>query len=120
MTPAEVPKYDYIDALRGLAVLGVVSVHTTQLVRPASAGLQTLATAGGSGVQLFYLASALTLFLSLATRKSTERNSTLKFFIRRYFRIAPCFTSAYWLMASSMDWPPGIGRRLALIGRILG
>jgi peptidoglycan/LPS O-acetylase OafA/YrhL len=91
MTPAEVPKYDYIDALRGLAVLGVVSVHTTQLVRPASAGLQTLATAGGSGVQLFYLASALTLFLSLDTRKSTERNSTLKFFIRRYFRIAPLF-----------------------------
>jgi peptidoglycan/LPS O-acetylase OafA/YrhL len=110
MSPAEVPKYDYIDALRGLAVLGVVSVHTTQLVRPASAGLQTLASAGGSGVQLFYLASALTLFLSLDTRKSTERNSTLKFFIRRYFRIAPPVLRqriGLWLLL--WTGPPALG-----------
>ncbi len=86
-----VEKYDYIDALRGFAILGVVLVHTSQWVSP-SAGIPALiAKNGARGVQLFFLASALTLFLSIEKRREHESRSVIKFFIRRFFRIAPLF-----------------------------
>ena len=62
---ASITKYDFVDTLRGLAVLGVVAIHTSELAPPSSLILQTIAHAGSFGVQLFYVASALTLFLSM-------------------------------------------------------
>ncbi|WP_167631284.1 acyltransferase family protein [Mariprofundus ferrooxydans] len=94
MKNVTIRKYDYIDALRGFAIMGVVAVHTSQWVTPSSAFLSTLAHHGQRGVQLFFIASALTLFLSMSRRVMQESNPFAGFFIRRFFRIAPLFLLA--------------------------
>ena len=90
----ETKKYDYIDALRGIAILGVMLVHSRGIVEPSSYILSKISSAGSRGVQLFYIASALTLFLSMSSRKKTERHPYICFFLRRFFRIAPAFYTA--------------------------
>jgi len=87
----DIRKYDYIDALRGYAILAVLLVHSTQQVAPINLAFQRLASHGGRGVQLFYIASALTLCLSWQFRASLEAFPVRNFFIRRFFRIAPMF-----------------------------
>ncbi len=71
--------------------MGVVLVHSSQWVAPASDILSKIASEGARGVQLFFIASALTLFLSMESRKEQEEWPILTFFIRRFFRIAPAF-----------------------------
>jgi len=80
----------YIDAMRGLGVLGVFLDHVGHQSGMIERWSTTLSDAGGFGVQLFYVASAFTLFLSLDGRKS-EASPTRNFFLRRFFRIAPVF-----------------------------
>ena len=64
-SPASVPvRYDYLDALRGWAILGVVSVNAAYYIGGAFAGAG-LALAGRYGVQLFFMVSAFTIFLTL-------------------------------------------------------
>ncbi len=79
----------YIDALRGIAFLGVLAVHGTQQV-PAFRGVGLAAT-GQYGVQLFFLMSAVTLLRSFAVRGTGEANPLRNYFLRRFFRIAPLF-----------------------------
>jgi peptidoglycan/LPS O-acetylase OafA/YrhL len=54
-----VKRFAYIDALRGYAILGVLLVHTGQY-----SGFDSQAAFGARGVQLFFVASALTLMFS--------------------------------------------------------
>lgn len=91
MNEISIKKYDYIDALRCFAILGVVLVHSTQLGNPRSDIISEFALQGARGVQLFYIASALTMFLSMEVRNKQETRHLAKFFIRRFFRIAPLF-----------------------------
>ena len=84
-------KYAYIDAVRGLAIILVVLVHSSQVVKPTSSLLSWLMNEGARGVQLFYIASAITLCMSWAARKSDESHPVRNFYIRRFFRIAPMF-----------------------------
>lgn len=58
----------YLDALRGLAVLGVILVHCT-LITNQTGKFLVLGFAGQRGVQLFYVISAFTIFHSLSIRK---------------------------------------------------
>jgi peptidoglycan/LPS O-acetylase OafA/YrhL len=107
-------KYAFIDALRGYAILGVIMVHAAQSVPPRHAFMHTLMAGGGRGVQLFYIASALTLCLSWRFRSVHEEHSIRNFYIRRFFRIAPMFYIAIlvytWLngFAPSYWAPNGI------------
>ena len=80
-----------VDSLRGIAVLMVVAVHTSGFKRPTSVWLLTLAQLGARGVQLFYVVSAFTLYLSYEQRKSAGGFSFRGYFIRRVSRIAPMF-----------------------------
>jgi peptidoglycan/LPS O-acetylase OafA/YrhL len=84
-------KLDYIDALRGYAILMVVMLHASQALPPPGALLSWFMARGELGVQLFYLASALTLFLSWNARSTRETSPARNFFLRRFFRIAPMF-----------------------------
>ncbi|NIF18693.1 acyltransferase [Pantoea sp. Cy-639] len=91
MSGLSVRKYDYIDALRGLAIALVVLVHASQQVKPLSQWLQQFMDEGARGVQLFYIASAVTLCMSWAARRATDLHPVRDFYLRRVFRIAPMF-----------------------------
>ena len=78
----------YIDAVRGYAILGVIMIHTLTVAQPTNIYLQILANKGKYGVQLFFIASAFTLFLSQKRRSEVGKKN---FFIRRFFRIAPMY-----------------------------
>ena len=85
-------KLDYVDALRGLAILCVIMVHTSQYGRfNVPEMIANIIGQGARGVQLFYLASAFTLFLSFKNRLTREKFPIRNFFIRRFFRIAPMY-----------------------------
>jgi peptidoglycan/LPS O-acetylase OafA/YrhL len=75
-------RFAYIDALRGYAILGVILVHTSQ-----KSGFDSQGAFGARGVQLFFLASALTLMFSWHER----HDGATAFFVRRIFRIVPMF-----------------------------
>jgi peptidoglycan/LPS O-acetylase OafA/YrhL len=69
-------KLPYIDCLRGYAVLLVIMCHT----------------AGWYGVQLFFMASCLTLMMSaLNERERFGSFHSGNFFVRRFLRIAPMY-----------------------------
>ncbi|EMA4137522.1 acyltransferase [Cronobacter turicensis] len=82
--------YNYIDFSRGVAILLVIMVHTGQHVSGFDGFLKKITSWGQMGVQLFFVASALTLCISWHSR-GNERRKSLKFFIRRFFRIAPLY-----------------------------
>jgi peptidoglycan/LPS O-acetylase OafA/YrhL len=90
----DIQKYGFIDALRGYAILMVLLVHSSQSVAPINSTLQLLMSDGARGVQLFYIASALTLCMSWEFRRPLETFPVRNFFIRRIFRIAPMFEVA--------------------------
>lgn len=85
----DISHYQYLDALRGIAFLGVLFCHTALNTAPFS-GI-ALAGAGRYGVQLFFLVSAVTLMLSWNKRSTGEQSPVRNFYIRRIFRIAPMF-----------------------------
>ncbi|MGE5329741.1 MAG: acyltransferase family protein [Deltaproteobacteria bacterium] len=84
-------RLDYIDAIRGLAIFGVIVVHTSHEIYDLPKYLLKIATEGARGVQLFFIASALTLFMTMIKRQEKEKHLIINFFIRRFFRIAPLF-----------------------------
>ncbi len=102
----DIKKYSFIDALRGLAILGVILTHSSNFVAPDTTALQSIMSHGRFGVQLFYIASALTLCLSWEARKNNEISPLRNFFIRRFFRIAPMFYLAIFFYALLYGFSP--------------
>jgi peptidoglycan/LPS O-acetylase OafA/YrhL len=88
----ETGKLDCIDALRGIAALsifiyhicGTTGIYPIQIIPERFIGL-TLA-----GIPLFLILSAFTLYSSLDNRAG-EKRKFFKFYLRRFFRIAPLF-----------------------------
>ena len=110
-TPSSPRHFDYINALRGYAILMVIAVHTATAFPDLPNWLAKILTQGARGVQLFFVTSALTLSMSWVARNETAAN----FYTRRLFRIAPMFWIAIifflWLngTAPSNYAPYGIG-----------
>jgi peptidoglycan/LPS O-acetylase OafA/YrhL len=97
-------KLDYIDIARGIAILMVMLVHTSQAVNGVSQLVGDTARYGQMGVQLFFVASAYTLCFS-RIKRAEERKPLISFLIRRFFRIAPLYyvaMIAYFLAESNM------------------
>ncbi|MDD5389302.1 MAG: acyltransferase [Gallionellaceae bacterium] len=82
-------KYAYIDAMRGMAILMVILVHTSQSIADKTSFVANAAL-GQFGVQLFFVASALTLCMSYEQRLN-DKHRLVSFFLRRWFRIAPLY-----------------------------
>ena len=97
------PKFAYIDCLRGYAVLMVMINHVTYAIPQLPWRVHQLGAFGWHGVQLFFLASAVTLLMSSSyERDRTGRVSAGDFFVRRFLRIAPMYYLAallYWVIA---------------------
>lgn len=98
MTPQ---RYAYIDAMRGYAILLVIAVHSSQYFSDLPDAVRTLADQGARGVQLFFVASAMTLSMSWQAR----HDGAVPFYIRRLFRIAPM----YYLSIPLFLWVRGFG-----------
>jgi peptidoglycan/LPS O-acetylase OafA/YrhL len=81
----------YIDAIRGVAILGVVALHCAQAVPASNICLQYAMLVGVRGVQLFYVASAITLCMSWHRRSGQDLRPTRNYLLRRFWRIAPLF-----------------------------
>ena len=96
----KIKKYQYIDILKGIAVLGVIAVHSHQSISDLSWVVKYIFNYGQLGVQLFFLMSAVTLCIS-----SQKRHEQLwrYFYLRRVFRIAPLyyFGIALYFLADS-------------------
>jgi peptidoglycan/LPS O-acetylase OafA/YrhL len=80
-------KLQFLDSLRGVAILLVLLVHSGGLAELFGHKLE-VASLGQRGVQLFYEISAFSLLYSHYQRNETSNRA---FFIRRFFRIAPLF-----------------------------
>ncbi len=104
-------RLDYLDALRGYAILGVVATHVQSLVSDRPGVVNAYADFGAFGVELFFVVSAFTLTESWRKRD----DGPTAFYIRRFFRIAPVFWIAicgyllfpWW--ARSYWAPHGVG-----------
>lgn len=110
-----------IDSMRGIAILMVIAGHSAGWIAPASPWLQQITALGPRGVQLFYVMSAFSLYLSYAQRKAHDGFSLSSYFVRRLARIAPMFWLAIilHLAASGMGpryWAPdGVSWRDVLL-----
>jgi len=79
--------FGYVDALRGIAILLVVFVHTAYYMHPDTI-FRKIGVFGQYGVQLFFVMSAFTLCHSMNRQQSLNAVEYGKFFTRRFFRIA--------------------------------
>ncbi|MDV3351555.1 acyltransferase [Leptolyngbyaceae cyanobacterium CCMR0082] len=101
-------KLTFIYALKGLASLAIVLFHLVAIPQPnleIPVFLNVIKTHFGLGVTLFFVISAYTLCLSAENRKFEDKK-TLKFYIRRFFRIAPLFyvMLAFWMVIRLLIW----------------
>jgi peptidoglycan/LPS O-acetylase OafA/YrhL len=105
--PGGKPKFAYIDCLRGYAVLMVMICHATYAIPELPYPVHRLGVFGWFGVQLFFLASCITLMMSAQYEQGRIGHLHVgDFFIRRFLRIAPMFYLAaalYWIIAPSKD-----------------
>lgn len=104
LLPEKLKKFEYIDLLRGLAILGVIAVHSAPQIPNLFQLTSSIFNYGQLGVQLFFVASSITLCLSM-----TERNESTptNFYIRRFFRVAPMYYFGiilYFLLRISKEY----------------
>lgn len=110
----ETKKFEYIDSLRGIAILLVILVHVPFIegINPAMSyfpdTILKFIGNGHLGVNLFFVVSAYTLMLSHQKRQY-EDHSNRNFFIRRFFRIAPMYYLAiiYFTFSSYIGFDLG-------------
>lgn len=97
--------------LRGLAILGVIAVHTLIFgTNTLDLDYRAWAECGVRGVQLFFLISAFSLFLNYERRQEEEKYPIRNFYVRRVFRIVPM----YWLACVAYGiWEWSLGKLTA-------
>ena len=87
-------RVDWLDALRGWAITGVVLVHASIDVPNLGQPWHSIAFIGQYGVQLFFVISALTVFHTYERELARGRGwarASLAWLVKRAFRIAPLY-----------------------------
>lgn len=79
----------WLDGLRAYAIGLVVLVHVSLPVAALSGSVRLLALSGQYGVQLFFVVSAATIYMTLS-----RSDDVRSWWVRRYFRIAPLYYAA--------------------------
>lgn len=99
-------RQSYIDAVRGWAIILVIGCHVGDVFPALPYPARKLANFGWHGVQLFFLASAVTLLMSWHRQRGTGGKRVGAFFVRRFLRIAPLYYlgALVYLVAAP---PPG-------------
>ncbi len=114
--------FAFIDSIRGYAVALVILCHATYLLPNLPYPVHRLTVLGWHGVQLFFLASTVTLMMSYEHEvKRNGRADIFAFFLRRFFRIAPAYYAMALFYAIFRPVPPGgfsIGQGLASLAFI--
>jgi peptidoglycan/LPS O-acetylase OafA/YrhL len=87
-------KYAFIDALRGYAVLFVITCHTGGMFPELPYPVKRMTNFGAHGVQLFFIVSCVTLLMSWRSEERKGNVSAGAFWLRRFFRIAPMYYAA--------------------------
>ncbi|MFZ4455573.1 MAG: acyltransferase family protein [Bacteroidales bacterium] len=106
-------RFDFIDSLRGLAICSVFVNHSHSILKGNSGSfLDTLLSSGHYGVQLFFVISAFTIFLTYHKSKDVEKSPIRVFFVKRLFRIVPLYWFGIILYSlvyglGSRGWLPG-------------
>tara|TARA_B110000503_G_C7164453_1_gene421217 strand:- start:615 stop:1640 length:1026 start_codon:yes stop_codon:yes gene_type:complete len=88
----------YFDVARFFAIFGVLAVHVGQNSLP-SVIFGNYMSFGRFGVQLFFVISGATVYLTYAKAHATSENPVSVFYIKRFFRIIPLFilmAGIYW------------------------
>jgi len=117
MSTSSTNRFQFVDSLRGMAILGVMVTHIGSMTlngHPGlAASLRKITVLGGMGVPLFYLVSAFTIMLMYSKRVGTEVAPVGSFYIRRIMRIAPVYWGGIVLYAAlygltgSRGWQEG-------------
>ena len=99
--PVSKRRLEFLDSLRGLAAFYVLVYHMVLLPQPNLVPPQwaeKVALAGGTGVTLFFIVSAFSLYYTMPMRLK-DRSPTLSFYLHRFFRLAPLF---YFMIVATM------------------
>jgi peptidoglycan/LPS O-acetylase OafA/YrhL len=86
-------RLEFLDALRGLAAAYVVIYHMTLMPQPQLAlprWAEKFTLMGGTGVTLFFIVSAFSLYYTMPMRENSTRPMA-SFYLHRFFRVAPLF-----------------------------
>jgi peptidoglycan/LPS O-acetylase OafA/YrhL len=76
------PRFAYIDCVRGYAVLLVIASHLVEVFPKLPYPVRRLALSGWFGVQLFFLASSLTLLMLWYSERCRDGAVSLRAFAR--------------------------------------
>ncbi len=95
-----------LDQARSIAITAVVAVHLSFQFPHLPHWATVLARMGQYGVQLFFVISAVTIFMTLEADRARYRAAThvtARFYVKRFFRIAPLYYVAI-LAYGLMSW----------------
>lgn len=105
-------KYQWVDAAKGLAMLGVMGIHVAQRVSGLNNDAIFVFAFGAMGVQLFFMMSAYTACMSY---QKAPHVAWKDYVIRRFMRLCPLYWLAIALygswsyLAQTHSWPAIFG-----------
>lgn len=99
-------KLDYLDALKGLAILAVTMIHTGGGDLPGIVG--KIGSEGARGVQMFFVISGMLTYHSLHNffpeRKSMTFKTVMRWYWKKVIRLVPMYYIAIFISMMTGSW----------------